>query len=311
MPDETKAGVVVVGSINMDLVVRAPAIPRPGETVLGDELQMFPGGKGANQAYGVARLGTPCGMVGRIGADDFGHRMREALRAGGVDIDHVQQTPDTATGTALIVLSAAGENAICVAGGANRRLAPADVDAAAEAIRSAAVCLLQMEIPPETVRHTIGRCREWGVMSVLDAAPAAANPPDWLSEVDVLTANQSEAALLTGRTPGDRDLEPAQLARELGDRGSGRIVLKLGAAGALVCDQDRREHLPAHRVRVVDTTAAGDAFNAALGAKLATGADLFTAVRYANAAGALACTVMGAFPSMPDAGQVEDLLRAR
>jgi ribokinase len=300
MPDETKAGVVVVGSINMDLVVRAPAIPRPGETVLGDELQMFPGGKGANQAVGVARLGTPCRMVGRVGADDFGHRMREALRAGGVDVDYAQPTPDTATGTALIVLSAAGENAICVAGGANRCLAPADVDAAADAISSAAVCLLQLEIPPDTVRYTIGRCREWGVMTVLDAAPAAANPPDWLFDVDVLTANRSEAALLTGREADTTD-DPRTLAAALHERGAKHVVLKLGAGGAWASDGRREVALAPHKVRVVDTTAAGDAFNAALGARLAAGADLFDAARYANAAGALACTVMGAFPSMPTA----------
>ncbi len=302
--------IVVIGSINMDLVVRAGHIPRPGETVLGDELQVFPGGKGANQAYAAARLGAPCRMIGCVGEDDFGRRALAALASGGVDTSGVRRVAGVATGAALIVLSADGQNAICVASGANRRVSTDDVESAVAALGPGDVCLLQLEIPSETVRQALGACRARGVMTILDAAPAPHAVDEWLFAADVLTCNEGEAARLVGWSEELRvssAAEAAAVAGALRQRGANRVVLKLGSAGAYVDDGERAEAVAAFRVEVRDTTAAGDAFNAALSVRLSEGAALGSAARWACAAGALACTVVGAFPSMPGRPEVERL----
>ncbi|HOB75186.1 MAG TPA: ribokinase [Phycisphaerae bacterium] len=300
------SSIVIVGSINMDLVVRAPHVPALGETVLGREFATIPGGKGANQAVGVARLGAQAIMIGRVGGDDVGERLLAGLRANGVDTTHVQTTPEVASGIAMIVVADDGENAITVAGGANLEVTPADVDAAEDALRGARVCLLQLELPMPTVLHTIERCRRLGVEIILDPAPAPAGAaPDGLFAADIITPNESEAAQLTGLRP---DADPAEIVRAITTRGCRTVVLKRGAQGAHLYSTEGNRAVPGFAVQPVDTTAAGDAFTAALAVARARDWPLDQAVRFANAAGALACTRLGAQPSLPRAEEVDRLL---
>jgi len=315
-PHADRAGdkpiVAVIGSVNMDLVVRANHVPRPGETVLGHSFATIPGGKGANQAVAVARLGADCRFVARVGNDDFGSRLLNNLRAAGVDCSAVTVTEGTASGVALIVVDDLGENAICVASGANGVLSPEDIDAAEPLIAPAKVWLLQLEIPLETVAHAIRLARRRGAEVIVDCAPAPPpeRTPEELFEADILTPNESEAQAITGeRSVGKR--EARLVAAALSARGARKVVLKLGERGALVFDGSRFEHIPAYRIKPVDTTAAGDAFTAALAVCRARGMDLFEAVRYANAAGALACLKFGAQPAMPTAQEVERFIRSQ
>lgn len=294
--------IAVVGSINMDLVVRARHIPAPGETVLGEDFTTIPGGKGANQAVAAARLGASVMMIGRLGDDDFGDRLLQGLKANNVDCRHVLRTASIASGVAMIVVAANGENAITVASGANFHVTPADIDAAESAIRAADVCVLQLELPIDTVVHTIQRCREWNIPTILDPAPAPAGEvPSALYGVDILTPNESEARSLTGLAV---DAAPKQIAEALAKRGANRVVLKRGHEGAYAYEEGIGDLIPGFQVETVDTTAAGDAFTAALAVARAEGQSLSEAVRFANAAGGLACTKHGAQPSMPTRDQV-------
>jgi ribokinase len=307
MSQPPQPAIVVIGSINMDLVVRAPHAPAPGETVLGRDFQTIPGGKGANQAVAVARLQLPCSIVGRVGDDDFGERLLTGLRASKVDVAHVTVAEGVATGVALIVVDHVGENAICVASGANYKVTPDDVDAARDRIASARLCLLQLELPVPTVIHAIRLCRKLNVPTILDTAPAPSDPPDELFEADIITPNQTEAGLLA-QEPSGKFREAKAVAAALVSRGARRVVLKLGDRGALVFDGQRFEHVPGRKIVPVDTTAAGDAFTGALAVACARGESLVEAARYANAAGAAACLKFGAQPSMPTPQEVEQLL---
>jgi ribokinase len=290
----------------MDLVARAPHVPAPGETVLGRDFSTIPGGKGANQAVAVARLGAASRMIGRVGDDDFGRRLLDGLAASGVDTDAVRITPHTPSGIAMIVVEDAGENAITVASGANFQVTPDDVDAAETLLRRAAICLIQLELPVATVCHTIRVCRRHGVQTLLDPAPAPQDEiPDELFQADIISPNESEAAILTG-LPARSD--PSAIAEALHRRGCSSVVLKLGERGAWVSAGSQRGPVPGFRIDAVDTTAAGDAFTAALAVCLAAGQNLLTASRFANAAGALACTRLGAQLSMPTREEVEGLL---
>jgi ribokinase len=293
----------------MDLVVQTRDIPKPGETVLGRDFSTIPGGKGANQAVAVARLGSEAVMVGRVGDDDFGQQLLAGLKDDGIDVSYVKQTEATASGIAVIQVADSGENAITVASGANYQLSPADIDAAESAIRNARVCVLQLEIPLETVVHTIRFCRKHGVETILDTAPApSGGVPDGLFEAEIVSPNESEAASLTGL----RDAEnPTVIAAELHRKGCKSVVLKLGQRGAYISEDGSATAQPGFSIQPVDTTAAGDAFTGALAVGRARGLALGEAVRYANAAGALACTIRGAQPSMPTHQQVEQLIAAQ
>jgi len=298
--------IVIVGSINMDLVVRAAHVPAPGETVLGRDFATIPGGKGANQAVGVARLGGQALMIGRVGDDAFGERLLAGLRANGVDVAGVRLTSGVASGIAMIVVADNGENAITVASGANFEVTPEDVDAAQDALRSARVCLLQLELPMPTVLHAIDLCRRLGVEIILDPAPAPVGPAyDGLFAADVVTPNESEAAQLTGLP---QDAPPAEIIRALATRGCHTVVLKRGPRGAHLYSPETSRAIRGFSVEVVDTTAAGDAFTAALAVARARDWPMDRAVHYANAAGALACTKLGAQPSLPAEQEVEALL---
>lgn len=312
--------VLVVGSVNMDLVVEAARAPGAGETLSGTAFHTIPGGKGANQAVAAARLGAPTQMLARVGDDAFGGVLRDGLRDAGVDVAHVMPTQGVASGVAVITVEADGENRILIVPGANGRLTPADVQAAEDLFAAAGTCLLQLEVPLETVAAAVKLCRRHGVKVVLDPAPAVALP-DTLWTVDVLSPNASEAAvLLAGEARADVAGAPLQggatgsresddVAQALQARGARHVVLKRGASGSFVRAEDGEQHaVPAFGVDVVDTTAAGDAFTAALGVALAEGRAWVDALRFANAAGALTCTTLGAQPALPTRQAVDALI---
>jgi ribokinase len=301
------ARVTVVGSLNMDLVARAPRIPQPGETIIGDDFRTVPGGKGANQAVAAARLGAHVSMVGRVGGGAFAGPLLENLAAAGVDHTHVIRDSQTATGIAMIMVDDAGQNSIVVVSGANMRLSPADVDAAEVAITASDVLLLQLESPLETVTRAAEVACAHGVGVVLNPAPARPVPPTLLSLVDVLIPNESETALLTNLPVGDR-AEAEAAADVLRNMGVGTVILTLGKRGAMLARDGGAELFPAFEVTPVDTTAAGDAFVGGFAVALAEGKPLIEAVRWGNAAGALATTKLGAQPSLPTRRALETLL---
>ncbi|MDD4890662.1 MAG: ribokinase, partial [Phycisphaerae bacterium] len=254
-----KPRVVVVGSANMDLVVRCSRMPKPGETLLGGQFTSSPGGKGANQAVAAARLGAECHFVGRIGNDDFGARLKVQMKASGVNTDRLIATEGVASGVAIIVVDGRGENSIVVASGANERVTPEDIDAVESLIASAKAVLLQLELPLPTVSRAIAIARKHGVMTVLDPAPV---PPDSLLpadayQVDILNPNEIEATQLTGEPIGEDRHSAKLVAAELMRRGAKSVVIKLGRRGALAVEGDTTQfrEVPTHSVPVVDTTA--------------------------------------------------------
>lgn len=294
--------IVVVGSVNTDLVVRASRIPSPGETVTGGRFLQADGGKGANQAVAAARLGAHVTFVGRVGADELGEHAVTGLRDEGIDVRFVTRDPGAASGVALIVVDGSGENAIAVAPGANARLSSADVEAAAGVIEEADALLLQLETPLEPVERAASIASEAGVRVILNPAPARPIPESLLALVDVLTPNEGEARALGGES----EVEAAAAA--LRRRGVGTVVVTLGSRGALLVTHEGETRVATVAVDVVDTTGAGDAFNGALAAGLAEGMDLEAAARFGCAAGTLATTVAGARPSLPERARVAALM---
>jgi ribokinase len=301
-----RTDVVVVGSLNADLVTRVARFPAPGETVGGHDFKVHPGGKGANQAYAAARLGGRVFMIGRVGTDAHGDLLTTSLQQAGVDVANVGRDPEAPTGLALITLDNAGENQIVLVSGANGRLQPEHVLACEGRIASAAVVLLQLEVPMATVEAAARVARAGGATVILDPAPAQALSPALLDCVDYLTPNQSELAVLTGEGPGR---EERIGARRLLAGGRRRVVVKKGEEGARLFDGDREYFWPALRVPVVDSTGAGDAFNAALAVALAEGRTIEEAGRFAVVTGALCVTRHGAQPSMPTRAEVEAMVQ--
>jgi ribokinase len=305
------AKIIVVGSINMDLVVRAPHIPIPGETVLGSDFGTFPGGKGANQAVAAARQGASVAFIGRVGDDAFGSQLVAGLQAEGVDVQEISVDKNAATGVALITLDEAGQNSIVVASGANYSLEPEKIRVAENAFQDADMLLLQLESPLETVIAAAEVARRHSVRVVLNPAPAQPLPDEFLSMVDVLIPNESETALLTG-LPVETLAQAETAAREILGQGVGCIVFTLGSQGALLVQHGRPAvHIPGFPVSVVDTTAAGDSFVGAFSVALAAGSDLESAVQRGCAAGALTTTRMGAQPAIPTKAEIEEFLDER
>ena len=303
---------VVAGSLNMDFVVSVDRLPVPGETVLGRDFQMIPGGKGANQACAAGKLGAPAvavRMIGRVGYDVFADHLKASLAAAGVDVSAVHATKSQPTGVALIWVDRQGQNSIVVASGANHALAAADVEAMRKVFHGASLVLFQLETPLDTVAAALTLAREEGARTMLDPAPAQPLPADLLANVDILTPNESEALMLLGRPPARVSLAEAPgLAEALRRIGPRSVVLKLGDQGSYYLGGEGSFHTPAFPVEVRDTTAAGDTFNAALAVALTEGQPVERALRFANAAAAISVTRLGAQASAPARPEVDQLL---
>jgi ribokinase len=302
--------ILIVGSINMDLVVKAPKIPAPGENVFGSDFQMIPGGKGANQAVGVARLGCRALMSGRVGRDGFGDTLLAGLREAGVDTAGVERDEHARTGIALITVEDAGENSIVIATGANGRFSSQSIGRLTDAMRGVDLVLLQLELPLDPVAEVIDAARGLGKPVVLDAGPPCTEPRPQFFNVTVLTPNEAEAQAMSGRPITDA-ASARDVARHLLRKGPEAVILKLGKDGALLAKGGQEQFFPAHKVDAVDTTAAGDAFSAALCVAMVEGRPLEDAVRFANGAGALAVTKLGAQPSLPTRKELEAFLSTR
>ena len=293
--------ILVIGSANMDLVAFADRLPKPGETLLGGAFQSFEGGKGGNQAVAAARAGGKVAFLGRIGQDLFGARLRESLQHNGVDTRLLGEV-EGASGVAII-MSGGGNNMIVVAPGANDALTADVIDKGAFAgIR---FVLAQLEIPLAGVIKAARLAREQGAVFILDPAPARALPPDLLKNVDWLTPNESEACLLLGlKELGD----PKQAARKLKNLGPRGVILKLGGQGAVLLEKDEPVLVPPHTVAVLDTTAAGDAFNGAFAVALSEARSPLEAVKFAMAAAAISVTRHGAQPAIASRAEIDGLL---
>lgn len=292
----------------MDVVAVAPRIPVTGETIIGSQYFNEPGGKGANQAYAAAKLGGTVAMMGRIGDDEFGQSMRGNLARAGCDVSWLRTTPGS-SGVALIFVAETGQNSIIVVPGANGRFLPEDVDADAAHLNDAAVVLLQLENPVPTVLAAARRSKDRQARVILDPAPAPATPlpKELFGLVDILTPNETEAAILAGLPPGRLTPEEAEpMARILQSMGVATVVMKLGDQGCLLLERERATHMPAPAVRAVDTTAAGDVFNAGLAVGLAEGMALADACRFAVSASALSVTRMGTQAAAPSRAEVDE-----
>jgi len=300
--------IVVVGSSNTDLIVPAARLPTSGETILGGDLVMAPGGKGANQAVAAARLGAEVTFVARIGDDIFGRAALDNFQREGLKTDYVFRDASAPSGVALIVVGPNGQNLIAVAPGANGRLSLADIEVASPALAQARIVLLQLETPLETVLAAARAGPAAGSTVILNPAPAQQLPADLLRMANIITPNETEAALLTG-SYGET---PEAAAAELLAQGVETVIVTLGEAGVLVATApDQMRRAPGFRVKAVDATAAGDAFNGGLAVALARGESLDSAIRYSQAVAAISVTRLGAQPSLPTEAEVQALLAAQ
>jgi ribokinase len=304
--------IVVVGSSNIDMIVKVDRLPRPGESILGGVFTTAAGGKGANQAVGAARAGGEVTFIARLGQDIYGESALAGFVRDGINVEHITRDPDAPSGVALIFVAGDGENCIAVAPGANANFAPADVIRARAVLADAAVLLTQLEMPLETVLATVELATQFGARVILNPAPARVLPDILLAQISILTPNESEAEMLTGIAVKN-EATAVQAAEILLARGVSTVILTLGARGALVAGDDTggkiRSLLPAFKVEAVDTTAAGDVFNGALATALAEECPLLEAVRFANAAAAISVTRLGAQPSAPTRAEIEAFLK--
>ncbi|WP_236197433.1 ribokinase [Pseudomonas glycinae] len=296
--------VVVIGSLNMDLVTRAPRLPRGGETLIGHSFATVSGGKGANQAVAAARLGAKVSMVGCVGNDAYGVQLREALLAEQIDCQAVSVVEDS-SGVALIVVDDNSQNAIVIVAGANGSMTPAVIDRFDAVLQAADVIICQLEIPDATVGHALKRGRELGKTVILNPAPASRPlPADWFAAIDYLIPNESEAAALSG-LPVDSLATAEKAAAHLMSLGAGKVIITLGAQGSLFASGTGYQHFPAPEVKAVDTTAAGDTFVGGFAAALAAGKTEAEAIRFGQIAAALSVTRAGAQPSIPTTSDVQ------
>ena len=297
------AHILVVGSLNMDLVVRASRHPLPGETILGSSFGTSPGGKGANQAVAAARAGGKVTMIGRVGDDSLGDQLIHNLSQDGVDIRYIQRTPATASGVALITLDETGQNTIVVVAGANGLLSPEDIHASEAAFQDASVLLLQLEIPLEAVRTAVELGRKHNLQIVLNPAPARSLPETLLKQIDFLIPNENELAQLTGLHAVHMGVD------SLKNLVLGGVIATLGGHGILVAERHKPSHqISAHQVEVIDTVAAGDAFVGCFGVALAEGKGIQEAAAFGNAAAAISVTRSGAQPSLPNRAEIDQFL---
>lgn len=299
--------IVVLGSINMDLVIGLNRVPASGETLLGRSFTTAPGGKGANQAVAAARMGAPTSMIGRIGADVFGSTLREMLRANQVDDSGVSTIVGSASGIAAIMLEASGANRIVVVPGANGLLGDEELAQLDQALHGARVLLLQLEVPLDIVIAAAQMARARNITVILDPAPARPLPPELYACTDILTPNEVEAATLI-EAPLHSGLGVSHAARELLARGARSVIIKMSENGVYWTNGNDEAFVPAFPVTAIDTVAAGDAFNGALAAALSEGRPMPEALRWASAAGALAVTRRGAQEALPRRAEVLDLV---
>ncbi|MFJ2989093.1 ribokinase [Collimonas sp. NPDC087041] len=296
--------IVIIGSINMDLVLRVPRMPHPGETLSGGQFQTIPGGKGANQAVACARLSADSikvAMIACLGDDAFGVELRAALRSDGIDDTHVSTIKGVASGVASILVDANGQNSIVLAAGANDALSPAHIDAAHALIEQARIVVLQLETPLPTIRHAIKLAHDLGKVVVLNPAPAQALPTDLLAQVQYLIPNEIEAAMLAGLPEASLDSDAAIDAAivKLRASGSDKVLVTLGAKGVYAALSSGSEHFAAQPTKAIDTTAAGDTFIGGFVAALAEGRSEADAIAFGQRAAALSVARIGAQTSIP------------
>lgn len=299
--------VVVVGSSNTDMVTTLKRLPAPGETLLADDFIMAAGGKGANQAVAAAKLGGAVTFVARVGSDIFGEQSLQNFKDIGINTDFIVKDDENPSGVALIFVDKEGENVIVVASGANGALSKQDVEAAKAEIENASTMLLQLEIPIETVRYAAQIAYESGVKVILNPAPAAELDEELLSTVTVLTPNEPETELLTGVKVED-EKSAKKAADILREKGATNVIITMGTRGAFMVTSKEAKLIPTKKVKAVDTTAAGDAFNGALAYALAKGESMDKAILLANKAGAFSATKMGAQPSMPTLEELQEFV---
>jgi len=301
------ADICVVGGINMDLVVRVPHIPRPGETVHGGEVARFPGGKGANQAVAASRLGASVAIVGQVGADAFGDELIKTLGAAGVEASGVRRVSHVATGVALISVASDGQNAIVVAPGANMAWAASAMTDVERAVEGCRILVANLEAPPSVIARAIRAAKRSGAQVILNPAPYRRGDEACFGEVDFFVPNQVEAALFAGVEP-EAVTDWGALGRQLRNVGPRTVIITLAGEGCVVVGADGPVRVPSVSVPVVDTTAAGDAFVGGLASALLRDVPLREAVRFANACGAVAVSRAGAQPSLPTRTEVERLI---
>jgi ribokinase len=300
--------IVSFGSINMDLVVRAPHLPKPGETLTGHTFFTAPGGKGANQAVAAARLGAHSIMIGRVGEDIFAETLRESLRGYGVDTEHVATAEGQPSGVALITVDDNAENNIVIIPGANNAFTDDDLTRLGTALQGASALLIQLEVPLDKVIIAMELAKQLGVKVILDPAPIQPLPEAVYKSVDVITPNETEASALVG-FPVNKPEDAARAAQTLIERGVRTVIIKMGSKGAYWQHAGEDGHFsPAFKVKAIDTVAAGDAFNGGLALALSEERPFVEAIRWACATGALSTTKAGAQPSMPSRADVEQLL---
>lgn len=290
--------IVVIGSCNTDMVIKSDRLPVPGETIIGGTFLMNPGGKGANQAVAIARLGGQVTFISKTGNDIFGRQSVELYNSEGINTDHIFSDPNQPSGVALITVDSSGENCIVVASGANASLSPKDIEKSKDAITSANFLLMQLEIPVNTVEYAAQLAVENGVKVILNPAPALSLSPDLMKNLYIITPNKTEAELLSGIKVSDWE-QAKKAARIIGDKGVEIVVITLGSKGALIKQKDEYFEVKAHKVEAVDTTAAGDTFNGALCVSLSEGLSVVDAVKFACKASAITVTRMGAQSSIP------------
>lgn len=302
-----KEGVLVVGSANMDLVVTSERFPNPGETVFGKNFAMFPGGKGANQAVGCAKLGAKTYFLGKMGSDDFHNILNKSLGENGVDIKDVLVENDGQTGVALISVDSSGENEIIVISGTNMKFTKDDLLTKKDYFSKVKVVLCQLEIPVETVTLAARLTKENNALFILNPAPASELDDELLSLVDFLTPNESELEILSGCKVYE-ECSAEKAAKVLLDKGVKNVLVTVGERGAILVNKEGTKKFEACKMKAIDTTAAGDSFNGALAYSLSNGQTLNEAIQFANYAAALSVTKMGAQTSMPTLKEVEALL---
>ncbi len=301
--------IVVIGSINMDLVIKSSSIPKPGETVIGESFYKAYGGKGANQAVTVSKLGGDCYFIGRIGKDLFGNELKENLLKNQVNIDYLTEDDSSLTGIAFIIVDQDGENSIVVAPGANMKLNKEDIERAIPIISKASTLLIQLEIPIETVEYSLNLAKSYNLISILNPAPARKKiDKDIISLVDIITPNRSELAMITGIELKDDD-DIIKAGKRLLEYGIKWVIVTLGSRGVMAIGEDREIYIPAIKVDPVDTTGAGDVFNGALTVKLSQGEPIERAIKYAVVCAGISVTRKGAQSSIPTSEEVESFIK--